>query len=294
MIEGPNKVIKVLLVEENENDTRRLKDALSGIKGFDIKLDHKLSLRTSLEALVADKFDVVLLDLALPETRGMETINKIYDYLKAIPIILLTDVSEESIGVQAIQIGIHDYLVKDQISALTLERSILYAIDHHRKQTEIRSVLLLDELTKLYNRRGFFVLAHQQIDLARRKSKGFLLMVSDLMNYDEVKERFGNFEGDLALVTLAELFRKNLRGGDLVARIGGNEFAILALDARETSAGTIMARLHDQVAKYNSDKKNKYGLSASIGYSYFAPKDSFSLEDAITVADKMVSEKKIL
>ena len=129
-----DKPIKVLLIEDNPGDARLIRELLSdaNMASFQVEVAKKLS--DGLEALSARRFDVILLDLSLPDSSGLNTLVKVHSQAQKVAIIVLTGLSDEALAVEAVRKGAQDYLVKGQIDENLLSRAILYAIE--RKQVE--------------------------------------------------------------------------------------------------------------------------------------------------------------
>ena len=126
--------IKVLLIEDNPGDARLIQELLSEAKrtSFEIKVAERLS--DGLEALLEKQFDIVLLDLALPDSSGLDTLAKAHSKARQVSIIVLTGLNDEELAVEAVRKGAQDYMVKGQIDENSLSRAIRYAIE--RKQAE--------------------------------------------------------------------------------------------------------------------------------------------------------------
>jgi len=129
-----DKPIKFLLIEDNPGDARLIQELLSeaNMESFQVEVAKRLS--DGLDALSARRFDVVLLDLSLPDSSGLETLVKVHTKAQKVAIIVLTGLSDEALAVEAVRKGAQDYLVKGQIDENLLCRAILYAIE--RKQVE--------------------------------------------------------------------------------------------------------------------------------------------------------------
>jgi signal transduction histidine kinase len=131
-----NKSISILLVEDNPGDRRLICEMLTEARSATFDLKHADRLQTGLEHLVGSRVDVVLSDLGLPDSQGLETLSKIYAQVPEVPIVVLTGLNDEMLGVQAVNKGAQDYLIKGQVDANLLARTIRYAIE--RKQAEER------------------------------------------------------------------------------------------------------------------------------------------------------------
>ncbi len=110
---------------------------------------------------------------------------------------------------------------------------------------EIQALAISDPLTGLYNRRGFIALAEQQLKLADRTRRGALLFFADLDGMKWINDTLGHEEGDRALVDIASILKETFRLSDIIARIGGDEFAVLVIDTTAVTPEILTARLKD-------------------------------------------------
>ncbi len=169
--------------------------------------------------------------------------------------------------------------------------AVWYAVRHVILERELRHLALTDDLTCLYNRRGFFASATQQLKLARRNGQPMLLFFCDLDNLKHINDSFGHREGDRALVRTADALEEVFRDSDVMARLGGDEFAILALEASSRNEESILNRLEKSLQKANEEEP-RYMLSLSIGVARFDPSEALSLSDLMGEADRAMYEKK--
>ncbi len=161
-----------------------------------------------------------------------------------------------------------------------------------RTERELRALSLLDELTRLYNRRGFMMLAQQRLNALKQKNGVALLFYIDLDNMKWINDNLGHNQGDNALVDAANILKKTFRDVDIISRFGGDEFIVLAVDARLDSADLIKERLRENVRIHNQ-KGCDYRISFSIGVSGYDSKSPVSLNELIKSADaRMYQEKK--
>ena len=165
------------------------------------------------------------------------------------------------------------------------------AIRHLMLERELRQMALTDDLTQLYNRRGFFATASQQLKVARRKSETLMLLFCDINDFKKINDNLGHSEGDHALMRTAQALTKVFRDADILARLGGDEFAVLATDASRENQAAIFARLEETVRKANK-RNSRYELSLSIGVAWFDPKKPATLSDLLTQADREMYERK--
>ena len=162
-----------------------------------------------------------------------------------------------------------------------------------RKETErkLEELTLVDELTGLTNRRGFNLLANQLISMANRMQVNATLFFMDVDNLKMINDRFGHIEGDRALMRIAETLKSTYRSADVIARISGDEFVILALDSTEITRGAMMDRLLERET-LQIHLNNPYRLSFSVGYSRYEWDRPRSLESLFQEADQSMYERK--
>jgi diguanylate cyclase (GGDEF)-like protein len=156
---------------------------------------------------------------------------------------------------------------------------------------ELRHLALTDELTCLYNRRGFFAAAVQQLKLASRKEQSLLLLYCDVDNLKKINDSYGHQEGDLALIRTADALEKTFRDSDTLARLGGDEFVVLASEASSQTQEVLLRRLEKNLKKSNANEF-RYELSLSVGVARFDPKRAISLGELMTQADEAMYEQK--
>lgn len=176
-----------------------------------------------------------------------------------------------------------------------------YVIGHAQDITELASVqeqlknlALTDELTGLYNRRGFLTMADQQIKLERhqRTARGLALMFADIDGLKRINDKYGHDAGSDAILALATAIRSALRGADLVARWGGDEFVILAIGSRDEDSAVIAERIQGRIRDYNATSGKPYDLACSIGLAELPLDGSQSLDAVLADADYAMYHEK--
>lgn len=163
-----------------------------------------------------------------------------------------------------------------------------------RKELEnkLRELSLTDELTGLNNRRGFFALADQRVKTARRENRAMLLLSLDVDNLKQINDKLGHKEGDRALVDTADFLKKIFREEDILARIGGDEFAVLQTSEQDTGSNAVAARFREGLKKHNSRTRRKFRLSISFGEARYIPRSGISIEELLAQADSLMYEQK--
>jgi len=159
-------------------------------------------------------------------------------------------------------------------------------------EEEMRALSLEDDLTNLYNRRGFTTLAEQYLKIAKRDNKGFFMLYADLDNLKGINDKFGHQEGSYALTQVANILTDNYRESDIIARLGGDEFTVLPIAFDGDNLDTVISRLQYKIESYNSQSNRGYNLSLSVGTSYFDPENPCSLDQMLSKADEEMYKQK--
>jgi|GEM_PF-843847 len=172
--------------------------------------------------------------------------------------------------------------------------AVIYDITERKRfEEELKLISIKDELTGLYNRRGFKELGERLLMTAARQNKGVFLVFSDLNYLKHINDTYGHSAGDLALKELARILKERFRGDDVVARIGGDEFAVLAMEAEGIlDPDSIERRLKDGISALNQLHRLPFEISASIGITKWGPESSVSLEILLVEADRLMYEDK--
>lgn len=269
--------VTVLLIKDSPDDARTFEAALRaaaashGTRAPAFDVVHADRLMSGLQRLARGGVDVVLLDLMLPDSRGLKTLGFVRRQSPDIPVVVLTALDDEPLGIQAVQRGAQDYLIKDledRLDGTLVARVLRYAMDRQRLHTTMRQLALTDELTSLYNRHGFFTLCDHQLKRAPR-TRGLLLVRAELEGLADIGAQYGQREANRALVKAAELLRAAFRASDIVARLGTNEFAVLVLDAAVESGDLVVARLQQRVEALNAREPRAYRLSLNACVTRF-------------------------
>lgn len=161
-----------------------------------------------------------------------------------------------------------------------------------RAAEQLRDLCLMDDLTGLYNRRGFLSLARQHLLVANRTQRGVSLVFIDLDDLKVLNDHYGHLEGDRALVRLADVLRKVFRRSDVVARIGGDEFAVLALETHGESVDTIRKRLDEAIEESNRSSNKPWTLSVSCGLIAYDPSRPTDIQTLLQLADQAMYQDK--
>ncbi len=159
-------------------------------------------------------------------------------------------------------------------------------------EEKLRTLSLTDELTGLYNRRGFQTLIEMQFSIASRYKKGIYLLYADLDGLKTINDTYGHQEGDKALIETANLLKSNYRKSDIIARIGGDEFVVVPVGTSKDNVKIINTRLQKAIDSFNDKRKLVYNLSLSAGFAYYDPKNPCTADELLKQADNLMYEQK--
>jgi diguanylate cyclase (GGDEF)-like protein len=135
-------------------------------------------------------------------------------------------------------------------------------------------------------------LGEQQLKTAHRLENSALLIFADLDGMKWINDKFGHYEGDLALIKTTEILKEVFRESDIIARIGGDEFVVLAMETHNTNEDIITTRLKETLDSYNAREKRRYMISLSIGFANYYPENPCSIEELLTQADTCMYKQK--
>jgi diguanylate cyclase (GGDEF)-like protein len=286
-------VVRVLLVEDDEDDYVLTLDLLAEGFGSRFTVEWASTRTAGLDRLTEKCFDVALLDYNLGSETGIDLLREARSRGCRTPVIMLTGQDDRATDLNAMHAGAADYLVKGRVTADMLERAIRYARERHRLLEEISALSLEDELTGLHNRRAFMTMADQRLQLLERSGSLCLLIFADVDGLKAANDTIGHEAGDRLLVDAARALQAAFRRTDLVARMGGDEFVVLADGATEHDAEQVLAKLQHQIDLRNATAEpGAPRLSISAGALCFGAGPAVRLQDLIAEADaKMLACK---
>jgi diguanylate cyclase (GGDEF)-like protein len=406
------RLIRLLYIEDDPDDVILLKTSLAESSAASLHLTCVGRLDTGLACLAEGGMDVILLDLNLPDSQGLDTLKTLIPHAPCAPVLVMSGLADEALALKAVQQGAQDYLVKGRDDGQTIVRIVYYAIERHqlaralrlsetrtrtiieqnldgilivdyagvmrfvnpaaaalfgrpaeqlvgdafgfptaadgtseleilrpgssirivemrstefaweaqparlvslhditdRKraeiqlqaktaalvaevaereqlQAELKALSLHDELTGLYNRRGFMLLADQLWRLARRNQQDFVILYMDVDRFKHINDTYGHAQGDQALRDVARILLLSSRESDIQGRLGGDEFAALLVDCNLASAQLAITRLKENLNQVSAYTSGLYTLALSIGVAHFDPSDQADLHALMAQAD---------
>jgi diguanylate cyclase (GGDEF)-like protein len=236
-------------------------------------------LNGGLQSLGAQEPDVVLLDSTWPAARLSKTALRVREAMPNVPVLLLPDLGAKCSDPQGRR-------------PFAMVRAIRYAQRRQRVQEQLLYLALRDELTGLYNRRAFRVLASQSLRSAHRLQRHVLVFFADLDGLKRINDRFGHAEGDLALSRAAAGFRATFNSkSDIVARLGGDEFIALVIEGERRSADELCRHVRQSVAARGA-RESRYALTLSVGVARSDTERPQSLSELMAQADAALYRRK--
>lgn len=284
--------MRVLCIDDDPSTAAWLDVALIDVGAERVQVEHAGSAREALGCLAEAAFDVALVALAGRDGQELDMLQSLQESAPELAVVVLTAVPDLQIGVRALRCGAQDALVRGQMEGVMLSRMLRYSIERQHVRTALHTKTLVDELTGLYNRRGFISLARQQIKTAERMSRDVVHVFLDVDGMKQINDTFGHREGDLALIETADILRATFRESDVLARMGGDEFAVLALETSPLAGDSLIERLRAQVGDRNSRGHRPYALSFSIGSTRHATGTPCLLDELLARADGLMYEQK--
>jgi len=250
---------------------------------------------------------LAILDLSMPEMDGIKVCKQVRQNSSATPsyIILLTANTRKELIVTGLEAGADDYVTKpfdtDELHArvkvgmrmVDLQLSLAQRVaELELAQESLRNLSLTDDLTGLYNRRGFFALAKQQLNSARREGRHASLVYIDMDGLKRLNDTHGHEIGSRVIQEVGDILRETFRSSDLIARIGGDEFVVFETSNDQIDEGNDVQRLQNNVTRHNAQQVRDYEISLSIGVASMDSDSSLTLEELLENGDKTMYQQK--
>ncbi|HWA38068.1 MAG TPA: EAL domain-containing protein, partial [Burkholderiales bacterium] len=282
---------KVLLIEDNPGDARLIREMLADDEGAPFELQCADRLAAGIELLGRETPALVLLDLSLPDSFGLETFARVYAHSPAVPIIVLTGNDDHTVALSAVKGGAQDFLVKSRLERELLLRSMQYSIERKRYQVQLEHQANYDALTGLPNRNLLHDRMRQAV-FAQRSPRAMAVVFIDLDNFKFVNDSLGHGVGDKLLQGMAERLRGVLREGDTVARLGGDEFVVILNDqSSEEVIFRAMQRIIHEIGLPMQVDGHELSLTCSAGISLY-PQDGADVDTLLRNADAAMYRAK--
>ena len=271
--------IKVLLVEDNPGDARLVQILLDEVEATRFEITHAESLEGAFGRLDAGSFDIILVDLSLPDSSGLQTVERVRNRVSDVAVVVLSGQDDEETALQALEIGAEDYLVKGRDNGEVLARAIRYSMQRKRAEQQLDYLKNYDRLTGLANRSLLRDRLAQAVARVEREESNMLaVLFLSLDRFKAVNAEFGHSCGDAVLRAVGERIRNQIHKGDTVARVGGDEFCLIVEDIEEVheviSLVTKVLSIFEQLFLVDGQE---ISVNASIGISVRPPSMSHRL-----------------
>lgn len=232
---SPTK-LRVLVVEDNPADQLLVRAALRSLDAPPVAVKCFARLGPALAELGKGTCDVVLLDLNLPDSWGLDTLRKVVEHAPDKPVVVLTGLPDEEFAIKSLKRGAQDYLIKGEWTPPLLNRTLRYAVERQRLMVENRKRALsleqdfsFDEETGLYDIETFHAAANLQLRMAQQRSVSSALLLMRLSP--------GRFEADgppdFVAKQVAKLLLSTFRIADILGRVSNCAFAVLAVGGED-------------------------------------------------------------
>lgn len=280
-------LLRAIIVEDSEDDLLLLLRALKkgGFETIYSRVETEEELRTE---LIDPQWQLVISDHAMPRFSAPEALEVMKSCGHDLPFIIVSGTIGEEIAVAAMKAGAHDYIMKDNLSRLApaVERELREAENRQKQKVfeeQVNYLSLHDRLTGLYNRLYF----ENEIErLEGGREYPVIIFSADLDGLKLINATMGQKEGDRILKVCAELLKKPLRKGDVLARIGGDEFAAILPRIDQGAGAEIAERIYREVEQYNRDNAH-FPISLSLGFAVSSGPER-SLEETMKAADSIM------
>lgn len=286
------KVTNILLVEDNFAEIRQVETMLAQQDNAGFRLTISSTMADAINTVANEKFDVVLLDLILPDGEGIENIARLKSRAPAMPIVVMSGRTDEEFEIDALKAGAQDYLIKAHVDQWQLSRVLRYSIERKNLQEQITHMANYDQLTGLANRELFRMRLEHAISCAERRDESVAVLYIDLDHFKLINDSLGHVIGDKLLAEVSNRLSETVREIDTVARLGGDEFAIVLEAITQTyDVAAIADKIIEKVNKSFVIDAHILHVGISIGIACY-PHCGKDLDVIINNADTALYKAK--
>ncbi|MDY6791960.1 MAG: diguanylate cyclase [Thermodesulfobacteriota bacterium] len=310
-----DKKISIMSVEKSDADFKKISNCLKTFIQLD--LTRVKNIKAAITQLNNCSVDLILSEHFLPDGTGLDILQSLSDSKLEIPVVIISQLEDETIASEIINAGAYDYLPKNKISKKSLSRSItntvekfglereiklaqeklaeMSSLEREMKQAQIQLAQMStrDELTGLYNRRYFIESLKRELARAKRYKRNLGFCMIDLDKFKNINDRYGHLAGDMALSAIGRMIDEHFRQGDLICRYGGEEFAVILPDTSLKNAMTVCERLRKKILnhKFKYDSSD-FSISISIGIALYNNLVHRSSVELVSSADQALYRAK--
>jgi len=285
---------EILLVEDNPGDIRVVRSMLAEPGPCRFGVTHIDRCDNALELASEQAYDAYLINLSLPDSRGLVTLDAFMEVDSDTPVVVYSGRIDEALAISAVQAGAKDYIVKGKADGAALQRCLVNAIERAKLESQISGMGSRDDLTGLANRGQFHQNLEQSLHRAQRAGSMVALLFIDLDGFKVINDTYGHGVGDRLLKSAADRLADSVRKTDTVFRLGGDEFTIICEGLGELDAAAVVAqKALDALAPPFKIDGFEMSVGGSIGISLY-PNCADGAENLIRNADAAMYQAKEL
>jgi two-component system, cell cycle response regulator len=281
------------MIDDDRLQFRLTQTDFTKFQGEIYELEWASTYEDGLAKILGGGYEACLLDYQLGSKDGLQLIREAIAAGCRTPIVFLTADSSPQVDIEAMNAGALDYLVKGEITPRSLERSLRYALKLGETLAALRQLATRDQLTGLLNRREFDRIMAEEAERSRRFGHPLALVMVDIDHFKAVNDTHGHLAGDAVLREVAKTLTAQLRTVDRVARIGGEEFALVLVQTGRSAATEVAQRVVKAVAASPVIIESGVSLRLTISAGLAVlPEDVSWLELLIGAADRSLYAAK--
>lgn len=284
---------EILLIDDDRMQFRLTQAHFKNFPGEQFDLEWAETFEEGLAKLLSGEYAACLLDYQLGPRNGLELIRQAVAKGCRTPIVFLTAESSERVDIEAMNAGALDYLVKGEITSRTLERSLRYALKLGETLEALRRLATRDQLTGLFNRREFERILAEEEERSRRFGHPLSLLMIDIDRFKWINDTHGHPVGDAVLREVARRLAEEVRSVDRVARFGGEEFAVVLMEAGREAAFELARRVCAAMEREPVLVNETLPLNVTVSAGAASlPDDAKTGEGLVAAADKALYAAK--
>jgi two-component system cell cycle response regulator len=287
----------VLYVEDSRTQSVTV---IKLLKSMSLMVDHVTTAEDAIELFKKnDKYDLVITDVLLKgEKSGLSVISHIRGLTNEksrIPVLTLTGFDQVARRIELLRAGTNDYIVKPvvreelavRVTNLISNKQLMDEVIRQKKL--LHEMAITDQLTGCHNRHGFAEITEKYLATARRRKEEVSLLMLDLDYFKQVNDTWGHDKGDQVLKEVGQALRESCREGDIVSRMGGEEFVVFLSNCPKQDAIKMGQRIRKKIEGL---RPSELDVTTSIGATTIPAEHSIDIDDALCVADKAVYRAK--
>ena len=284
---------KILLIDDDRLQFRLTQAHVKSFQTDLYELEWAATYQDGIQRLLSGDYAACLLDYQLGERDGLQLIREAIGRGCRTPIVFLTAETADRVNIEAMNAGALDYLVKGEITPRMIERSLRYALKLGDTLEALRRLATRDQLTSLLNRREFDRIMAEERERALRFGHGLGLVLVDIDHFKAINDTHGHPAGDAVLREIARRLVDQVRTVDRVARIGGEEFALVLMQTDAANAADVARRVCAAVARDPVLATDTVALNVTVSAGVaLLPQDAPDEMALIAAADKALYAAK--